>query len=91
MLRCFPGRNIDEMYKTVEALMVIHNILECFHDDPTNIEDFDGEEDDDVDEIRGEAVPQLDVDNEMTEDELYAAGVARWKCLVDLLHEDPDY
>ncbi len=91
VLRCFPGRNVDEMYKTVEALMIIHNILERFHDDPNDIEGFNDEEDDDVDDIRGEAEPQLDVDSEMSEDDLYAAGVARRKWLVDLMRHELDY
>ncbi|RPD54683.1 hypothetical protein L226DRAFT_464547 [Lentinus tigrinus ALCF2SS1-7] len=51
ILRCMPGNDINIIYKTVEALMIIHNIVECFNDNPTDIEGYNREEEDDVDEI----------------------------------------
>ncbi|KAG2067777.1 hypothetical protein BDR04DRAFT_951972, partial [Suillus decipiens] len=35
-----PGRDLEVIYKTLEALMVIHNILEGLQDDPLTIFDF---------------------------------------------------
>ncbi|RDX43328.1 hypothetical protein OH76DRAFT_1361337, partial [Lentinus brumalis] len=85
VLRCMPGNDIDMIYRTVEALMVIHNILERFNDDPTDIEEYNGEEDDDADEVRGEAAAQLHVDDDVSEDLLYATGVYRRKWILDLM------
>jgi len=44
-LRDIPGRNLDTIYKGIEALMVIHNILIELGDDPEDIEGFNGQED----------------------------------------------
>ena len=40
-----PGRNMTEMYRIIEALMIVHNILEEYGDDPTTIAGFNGQED----------------------------------------------
>ncbi|KAI0056073.1 hypothetical protein BV25DRAFT_1921309 [Artomyces pyxidatus] len=81
-LRPMTGRHLTEMYRTIEALMIIHNILESINDDPATIRGFNGAEDPDVDFVRGEAPDRLDAD--MDEDELYRAGLLRRKELVDL-------
>ncbi|RDX50634.1 hypothetical protein OH76DRAFT_1348451, partial [Lentinus brumalis] len=88
VLRCMPGKDIDMIYRSVESLMIIHNIVERFNDDPTDIEAYDGEEDDDVDEVRGEAAAQLRADADMDNDELYASGVYRRKWILDLMRGD---
>ena len=64
----------------IEALLIVHNILEARNDDPNTIEGFNGAEADDVDEIRGDAPPDL-IDPD--EDALYAQGLYRRKLLVD--------
>ncbi|KAF8152557.1 hypothetical protein B0H34DRAFT_821883, partial [Crassisporium funariophilum] len=76
-----PGRNLDEMFRIVEALMVLHNILEEWGDDPTTIRGFTGQEDEDIDEVRGEAPVQMDLDG----DALYQQGLLQRKLLVDLM------
>ncbi len=39
----------------IEALMIVHNILEEYSDDPETIQGFNGKEDDDVRDVVGEA------------------------------------
>jgi hypothetical protein len=36
-LRNLPGHNIDEMFRTIEALLIVHNIVEEFGNDPETI------------------------------------------------------
>lgn len=79
-LRFIPGKDLNEIYNMIEALLIIHNILEARNDDPNTIEGFNGAEADDVDEIRGDAPPDL-IDPD--EDALYAQGLYRRKLLVD--------
>ena len=44
-LRNMPGRRLDRIFKTIEALMVVHNILIEMDDDPYEIEGYNGDED----------------------------------------------
>ncbi|KAH7921580.1 hypothetical protein BV22DRAFT_980447, partial [Leucogyrophana mollusca] len=40
LLRCMTGVDLIDMFRTIEASMVLHNILEQFGDDPTTIRGF---------------------------------------------------
>ncbi|TBU21488.1 hypothetical protein BD311DRAFT_229773 [Dichomitus squalens] len=83
--------DVDEVYKILESLMVIHNILERFQDDPADIEDFDDEEDEGVAEVRGEAPAHLggeNLDGDLSNDELYATGLLRRKWLLNLMRSE---
>lgn len=77
-LRNMPGHNIDEMFRTIEALLIIHNIVEEFGDDPETIPGFNGKEDADV----GDVFHGMPV--RLRDDELHRAGLARRKNLLDL-------
>ena len=45
------------MYQNIEALMIIHNMLEEFGDDPTTILEDEG-----VEVVQGEVQDQIDID-----------------------------
>ena len=77
-LRNLPGHNIDEMFRTIEALLIVHNIVEEFGDDPKTIPGINGQEDADVGDVFHGAPVRL------RDDELYRAGLARQKNLLDL-------
>jgi hypothetical protein len=81
-IQCIPGRNLEEIYRTIEALLVIHNILEDLDDDPSAITD--------VDLMSQENEPDTAETGTLTnrtqnEDILYSQGVYRRKLLVDYL------
>lgn len=80
-LRYITYHDIDEIYKTVEALLILHNFLEARNDDPTTIRGFHGAEDEDVDEVVGEAPAHMDLDG----DDLFRAGLLRRKLLMDYM------
>ena len=90
ILRCMSACNVDEAYQIVEALMVTHNILERLNNDPSDIEDFNDEEDDDIDMVRGQAAAELLVDEGVNEDTLYATGLYRRKWLLDMMRAELD-
>lgn len=75
-LRNMPGHNIDEMYRTIEALLIVHNIVEEFGDDPTKISGFNGDEDPDVYEIFRPPPIRMD------DDAFYRTGLLRRKHLL---------
>ena len=78
ILRNLPGYNIKSMYHFVESLMIIHNILEEFGDDPMTIAGFNGLEDEDVrEELQA-------FHRQETAEDLYRMGLARRKRLLDL-------
>lgn len=83
LLRFMPGRNLRHIFRTVEALMILHNILEARGDDPTTIRGFNGLEDTQIDLVRGEAPAQMDLDG----DTMYQQGLYRRKLLVDLMDQ----
>ena len=71
------------MYRAVEALMIIYNILERHSDNPMEIPRFDGREDPDRDEVRGEAAEEVELwDNE---DDMYRAGLYHRKQLLNAI------
>lgn len=85
-LKKIPNRDIDEIYKTVESLLILHNFLESRHDDPTTIEGFHGQRAEDVPGMyeEEEAPPAyVDIDS----DQLFRAGLLRRKLLLQLRNE----
>jgi hypothetical protein len=84
ILRNIPGYDIDQVYKTVESLLILHNILEELGDDPDTIEGFNGEEDDDVREVLQEMRATRNTGDVHSKDDLFHMGLLRRKHLVDL-------
>ena len=86
-LRSLPGHNLRVMWSTVEALMIVHNILTECGDNPYDIQGFNGQED--VDLVPEEAEEDVWVQNahghtRMMEDELFQAGLLHRKELLDM-------
>ncbi|EPQ55388.1 hypothetical protein GLOTRDRAFT_9880, partial [Gloeophyllum trabeum ATCC 11539] len=54
ILRHFPGHDLDYIFRQIEAMFILHNILEAYGDDPETIEGYNGREDPEVDEIMGD-------------------------------------
>ncbi|KIJ43361.1 hypothetical protein M422DRAFT_253243 [Sphaerobolus stellatus SS14] len=54
-LREFPGRSLQQMWRIIESLIILHNILTEYGDDPSEIEGFNGEEDEDEPEAGEDA------------------------------------
>ena len=67
-LRALSGRKIRDMDHFIESLLIVHNIIEEFGDDPKDISEFNGLEDPWVDEVFHGAPERLD------DDDLYRAG-----------------
>ncbi|KAF7984097.1 hypothetical protein HWV62_16700 [Athelia sp. TMB] len=80
-LRNFPGHNIHQMYCTVEALLIVHNIVEEFGDDPTTIDGFNGVEDPHAAEAFQACPDRLD------EDDLFWTGLLQRKALMNYSKE----
>jgi hypothetical protein len=82
ILRNFLGYEIKEMYHLIEALLVVHNIVEGLGDDSYDISGFNGQDDPEVVQVHREMNPprrqMLDADN------LYRTGVARRKRLLEI-------
>ena len=87
-LRDMPGVDLDRIFKTAEALMVIHNILVEMHDDPAEIDGYNGHEDLMLfgparQGVDAEAVRRVrDIDN-MGDSELHRTGIYRRKLLLN--------
>lgn len=84
-LRNMPGSDLNVIYTTVEALMVIHNILIGLKDDPTEIDEYDGVDDLPV----NREAPRnntREIDN-IVDTELYRTGLYRRKRLMELMHQ----
>ena len=83
-LHGIPSNNLSEVYRTIEVLLVIHNILQSIRDDPTTIEGYNGKEDDFIPDMIGDA-PE-----DMRADDLYRQGLFWRKELVQYFfgHED---
>lgn len=86
ILRNFPGQDHLTIYRTIQACMILHNILTELHDDPTEIEDYVGadKELEDVEALEGGGVGErvaerLDHMNDAT---LYQTGLIRRKELL---------
>ena len=88
-MQAFPGTNLQRMWETVEAFMIIHNILTESGDNPYEIDGFNGE---DPDLNPAEAAEDILVSNapshtHMTEDELYCSRLLLRKQLLDSFRE----
>lgn len=78
-----------EIYRTLEALLVIHNIMEDLEDDPTAISDFGSREDVPVEGADGDTMEVGLTGNTDNTDLLRAQGVYRQKELVEYFcHQD---
>jgi hypothetical protein len=44
VLREMPGYDLDHIYKYVESLLILHNILEGLHNDPESIDGYHSDE-----------------------------------------------
>jgi uroporphyrinogen-III synthase len=82
ILRCLPGYKMGTIYKTVESVLVLHNILEQFGDSPDAIPGFNGDED----EVVREALARLraldETGDNLNKNTLYLSGVLRRKVLL---------
>lgn len=87
-LRFLSGVDLEEIYRSIKALMIIHNILEGWGDNPTQISGFNGKEPIDVHIVRGEAPERMD--QNLGEDDLYRTGLLRRKQLVALSLQGED-
>lgn len=81
-LHDIPGYDMKQIYHTIEALMVLHNILDELGDSPDDIEEYNGEEDVDVHDMRNQ---QTIWEHAMNADELYWSGLLCRKQLLRLL------
>lgn len=79
-LREIRGADLTETYCVIEALFVLHNILEGLHDDPMEIDDF-------VDELEEyeENVEARQADQNLGLEDLFRAGDLHRKALVNLM------
>ncbi|KAI5122885.1 hypothetical protein M0805_003336 [Coniferiporia weirii] len=84
-LRSMPSSgNINNVYCAIEALMVVHNILIDFHDDPTEIDDYNGSNDEDVVRPhRGFAQEDSIIDPN-----LFQAGLTRRDSLLEITNQN---
>ncbi len=81
------GTDVDGAYRTIEALLVVHNYLERRLDDPTSIPEFNGRDEDDVEEVLHDAFGDMRVDG--PDEQLHVMGVYRRKQLLNLfVHGD---
>ena len=82
-LREISATDLTQTYCLIEALFILHNFLELLHDDPKEIDDFNGAPDESNEDLDVEEACR---DNQVLGlDELYNAGVLRRKALVNLL------
>ena len=72
---------MEQVWQFVESLLIVHNILQEFGDDPFTIEGFNGNEDEDV------LVHGARGQNRLSEDALYQTGIVWRQSLVELFHE----
>lgn len=78
-LRQIPGWDLEKIYKFVEALMVVHNILILQGDDPHEIEGFVG----DAGVANGPGAEHA-AQNDVDRDTAFRMGTLRRKQLLDL-------
>lgn len=95
ILRNFPGHDLLNIYRTIQACMVLHNILIDLDDDTDDMDDFDGNDTgtgaNDVredfardDDDPGPAEDNLD---DMDDTTLYRTGLYRWKELLKFSYQ----
>jgi hypothetical protein len=84
VLRGMPGYKLDVMYKYIESLLVLHNILERLGDDPEGIPDYDEEEDALVQQVlEARRVARTAAEEQALESREARAGVLRRKVLLE--------
>ncbi|GJF00846.1 DDE superfamily endonuclease [Phanerochaete sordida] len=79
-LRCIPSHNKEEIFRILEALLILHNFLEARNDDPATIEGYYGE-----DEPMEEDLLERPSHLNLVGDSLHSAGVQRRKYLLDYM------
>ena len=80
-LREVPGYDMLQDYRTIEALFILHNILEELNDDPSDIEDYNG-----IDEHMGfEEQLGGEISRDLSAQDLYRTGLLHCKQLLDLI------
>jgi hypothetical protein len=87
-LREFPGKDVKAMWRFIESLMILHNILVEFGDDPEEIEGFNGQENETADEEQREDswVRRARGRTRMSETILYQTGLLRRKLLMQHMY-----
>ena len=86
----FTGHNIRQMWMFVESLLILHNILQEFGDDPYDIEGFNGQEEDDPsppNEAESVLVDGARGRNRISENVLYQTGLVRRKGLLNFFRD----
>lgn len=79
-LRNFAVRDLQQAYRIIESIFIIHNIVESMGDDPEEIDGFDNDDAEfEDDDIQGRNIREM-----LNDDELYQTGVARRKMLLEM-------
>lgn len=78
------GDDVKEVYRMIEALLVLHNFLELRRDNPEHIPHFNGQEDEDVQDVLRDVYDGFDMDM-VSDDDLYRMGLLRRKELLNLM------
>jgi hypothetical protein len=84
-----PGYDMDRIYKHVESLLILHNILEGLHDDPKSIEDYHSNKFDGFDQVlRACALARRAVEGPADADTDRLSGVLRRKILLQQMLDE---
>ena len=73
------------VYRTIEALLVLHNFLEARQDDPESIPHYNPHDEPDHEEVLQEVFGPGNDRIDYGDDELHAMGVYRRKALMRLM------
>lgn len=90
-LQNLPGRDIEEMLQSIEALLILHNILLEFGDAGEDMEWSDPNkerEDEELDENLDEDDIRRRMTSRLNDEKVYQAGIHRRKLLVDYASEN---
>jgi hypothetical protein len=86
-----PEFDIDKIYREVKSLLVLHNILEDFGNNPDGIDGYDGEDNHFVPrmmhQLQGQDQAEARPANKHT---TCARGALRRKVLMEMMNEDAD-
>ncbi len=82
------GTDVEVVYRTIEALLVVHNFLEGRRDDPEAIPEYNRNDEADREEVLQDAFGQGNDRVDYRDDELHAMGVYRRKELVALMERN---
>lgn len=86
-----PGYDLTRIYTSIEALFVIHNILQERGDDPSDIEGYNGIEDSGLFGHDNDAVRRANDIENIIDSDLYRTGLYRRKQLLELMELELDY